>query len=291
MRIDTPAWLKRGLLALGAARARREEARLGPDVHDLAVCAIFRDEAPFLDEWLNFHYWIGARHFYLYNNFSRDDYAPVLAPWIDAGLVTLTEWPVEVGQYSAYRDCAWRRRMNARRIAFIDLDEFLFSPKMVDIRPVLRAHARPPALVVDWALFGSSGNVERPAVPVTRAYTRRAPDEPRYRGAKSIANPRQVRAVRSPHLFQTWEGESRDILDRVVDPDRPWPEDFTTLRLNHYWSRSIADLKVKVARGDASRAKKRDLEGHLWFESKLNAVEDRSILPIVDQIEQLGRPF
>ena len=47
---------------------RRAAARLQ---HELGVCAIFRDEARFLDEWISFHAGVGATHFYLYNNLDR----------------------------------------------------------------------------------------------------------------------------------------------------------------------------------------------------------------------------
>lgn len=30
----------------------------------LAVCAIFRDEAPYLAEWIEFHRLVGVEHFY-----------------------------------------------------------------------------------------------------------------------------------------------------------------------------------------------------------------------------------
>src|SRR5262245_1292734 len=78
--------------------------------HELGVCAIFREEAPFLDEWLTFHCGVGVTHFYLYNNFSTDNFRTVLEPWIDRGVVTLIDWPVPVGQTSAYEDCRSEER-------------------------------------------------------------------------------------------------------------------------------------------------------------------------------------
>src|SRR6185437_4229751 len=55
------------------------ERASGDFKYPLAVCAIFREEAPFLDEWIAFHHGIGVRHFYLYNNFSSDHFRQVLA--------------------------------------------------------------------------------------------------------------------------------------------------------------------------------------------------------------------
>lgn len=57
--------------------------------HYLSVCCIFKDEAPYLEEWLRFYSLIGVEHFYLYDNDSTDAFKAVLAPWAAAGKVTL----------------------------------------------------------------------------------------------------------------------------------------------------------------------------------------------------------
>ena len=37
----------------------------------LSICAIYRDEAPYLVEWIEFHRLVGVEHFYLYDGFKR----------------------------------------------------------------------------------------------------------------------------------------------------------------------------------------------------------------------------
>lgn len=39
--------------------------------YELAICAIFQDEAAYLKEWIEFHKLVGVQHFYLYNHASR----------------------------------------------------------------------------------------------------------------------------------------------------------------------------------------------------------------------------
>jgi hypothetical protein len=54
---------------------------------------MFKDEAPWLKEWISYHHNIlGVEHFYLYNNDSSDDYREVLRPWIDQHIVELIDW-------------------------------------------------------------------------------------------------------------------------------------------------------------------------------------------------------
>ena len=38
--------------------------------YNVAVCAIFKNEAPYLKEWIEFNHLVGVEHFYLYNNNS-----------------------------------------------------------------------------------------------------------------------------------------------------------------------------------------------------------------------------
>ena len=93
----------------------------------LAVCAIYRDEASYMKEWIEFHRLVGVERFYLYDNRSADDHREVLAPYAERGEVMIYDWPMEQGQVAAYNDCVARHGAEARWIAFLDLDEFLFS--------------------------------------------------------------------------------------------------------------------------------------------------------------------
>lgn len=263
---------------VGLAIRSAERMRRIPFRHELAICAIFREEAPFLDEWIGFHAGIGVTRFYLYNNFSTDEYRTVLAPWIERGLVSLVDWPVPVGQVPAYRDCLKRARGECRWLAFIDIDEFLFSPDAVDIRPILREYRDLPGLEVWTAVYGSNGHSTRPAMPVTEAYCRRSNDR---QTVKTVCNPRMVYKV-DVHQSKFWLGGAKDPSRRRVGRDTQ--PNFANLRINHYWSRSLEDLAVKIARNDASTSEPRGAEWHYATERRLNEVFDDAILPIARKI-------
>jgi hypothetical protein len=268
--------LRRALRArVGAWKLWREPRPDQKLEHELAVCTIFREEAIFLDEWLTFHAGIGVTHFYLYNNFSTDNFRDVLRPWQAAGYVTLTEWPVDLGQLPAYEDCLRRFKQAARRIAFIDVDEFLFAPGGGNIFPTLAAFAHLPGIEVWHVYFGSNGHVQRPETPVTESYTRCAPAGTTT--VKTIANPRLVYKP-GVHQFKYWSGGGRDTAGQA--PGREVTPVFDRLRINHYWSRSLEDLAVKIRRGDATTVAKRTLDSHSRFERGLNHEPDFTILPI-----------
>ena len=276
-------WLRKPL----AARASRRDHRFDDQsAVELAAAAIFRDEAPHLDEWIAFHIGVGFRHFYLYNNFSQDNYQSVLRPWIETGYVTLYQWPVKVGQLSAYQHCCRIHRDDCRWLALFDIDEFLFSPlspssRDADIRPILREFEHLSGLEVWQAFYGSGGRQQRPDLPVTLAYDRRAAFT--QTTVKSIVNPR---LVYKPGIHQSkfFVGHVTDTSGQtVVRESQPV---FDRLRMNHYWSRSLEDLSIKVNRGDASTSTERDRDWHFRFEKTLNDVRDPSIIPLAQQILQ-----
>ncbi|RST87534.1 glycosyl transferase [Aquibium carbonis] len=274
---------------------------------ELAVCAIFKNEGPYLEEWLTFHYGVGVQHFFLYNDASDDNWAEVLEPWIRRGLVTVTDWPTEA-QVPAYNHCIRNNRDRARWIAFIDLDEFLYSPSGRDLPDVLRDYTDVAAIFVYWVLFGSSGHRTRPEGPVIEAYTRcldlagaiddrfdhgKSQDRSDYvtgwsRDGKSIVNPRMVRRynVHKPKFL--WAGE---VLDENRRParqrDRGVTVSYAVLRINHYWAKSLDEMTEKVARGSICNRNrpKRNLQRWLERERMLNGSEDRTIQPLWDRIK------
>ena len=127
----------------------------------LTICAIFKNEAKNMKEWLEYHLLIGVEHFYLYNNFSNDNFLEILKPYIEKGIVTLREWPVEQGQLSAYQDCYEKDKNYAQWICFLDLDEFICPYKDNNIRELLKRYRKYPSVVIYWKMFGTSGKIKR----------------------------------------------------------------------------------------------------------------------------------
>jgi hypothetical protein len=282
---------------LALLRNRRKSFR-----HELVIGAIFRNEARYLDEWLTFHHGVGVDHFFLYNNHSTDEFREVLEPWLQRGLVTLTDWPGKGAQVSAYGDCIQRFRNRARWIAFIDMDEFLFSPQSLDLREVLRHYNDVSAIFVYWVMFGSGGHTSRPAGNVIDSYTRsldieaavndtfdhhKKPGHVNYvtgwaQDGKTIVNPRLVRRYSVHRPKDLWHGT-------LLDENRKAPEQrvlgasisHSVLRINHYWSKSIEELTKKVEKGIANFEKQPKVELESWLEreNKLNAEKDETILP------------
>jgi len=179
--------------------------------HYLSVCAIFRNEAEYLREWIEFHGLNGVGHFYLYNNQSDDDYLPVLKDYVDRGTVTLRDWPERWAgstQRNVYGECIERDGKDSRWIAFIDLDEFLFAPNAENLPAVLREYEGFPGIVVNWQIYGSSGLKKKPDGLVIENYTMKAGTGwIGNKSVKSIVDPAKALRPISPHVFAYRDGE------------------------------------------------------------------------------------
>jgi hypothetical protein len=173
--------------------------------HYLSICAIFRDEAPYLSEWIAFHQITGVEHFFLYNNSSTDGFEKILRPFIAQDLVTLNDWPIpfhERAQQKAYAHCLNHTRGYVRWLAFIDIDEFLFSPANKNLASILAEYESYPGVVVHWQVYGSSGHRQMTNKPVIERFIYRAPKNwIRNRKVKSIVNPSRTTEPLNMHHF------------------------------------------------------------------------------------------
>ena len=128
--------------------------------YQISLCLIFKNEAPFLKEWLDYHLTVGVDHFYLYNNNSDDDFMRVLKPYIDGNIVTLIEWPYNHSQFKAYKHCYESYRNETNWISFLDADEFVV-PKYVDtIGEWLQKFNKYHAVNIHWLMFCTGGVLE-----------------------------------------------------------------------------------------------------------------------------------
>lgn len=233
-----------------------------------------------MTEWIEFHRLVGAEHFYLYNNNSSDDYKAVLAPFQQEGIVTLYEWPNVPASPGAEEHCVKNHARDARWIAILDDDEFLFSPCADDIRPILNNYRDFPAIAVHWLIFGSSGHIERPEGGVIQSYTQCASRVSET--IKSIVNPRRVKAGKSTH-YMLYKDDAIAVNEKKqsvkVSHSKPPTAEF--LRINHCWSKSLEDGRNKIGRGSAvdqwGITNPRSMDFWHRHDAANNAVEDLAI--------------
>ena len=240
-------------------------------LYDLAIAAIFKNESKYLKEWLDYHLMAGVEHFYLYNNDSSDNFAEVLAPYVENNFVTLIDFPGKSMQNVAYLDALEKYRFDCRYMAFIDLDEFIFPKKANQsiaevVDEILSQNPKAQALAISWRCFGSNGNKTADNLRgVLERFTRRAPDDWKdiIRGekilreignmyVKIIANPRSVKFLFSPHVGIHF-GTNYSVNERGEKIISCNNESMCAdkIALNHYVIKSWEEFSIKKNRGYA----------------------------------------
>ena len=180
-------WADDADAAADAGRARP------PDVY-LSICAIYRDEAPYLREWIEFHRAGGRRALLPLRQPQRGrppGGARALRRERDRAPARLADVPA--AQLPAYEHCVREHGDEARWIAFIDLDEFLFSPTGRPLPEILRGLRALARVGVNWAVFGPSGHERKPPGLVVENYRpagRERDDQERRRPCPRGARPR-----------------------------------------------------------------------------------------------------
>jgi hypothetical protein len=262
----TPSTDARG----GPARERSCEVYLG-------VCAIFRNEARYLREWVAFHRLVGVERFFLYDNASTDEPLDALAPYTEDGTVVVHPWDPGDSrpQLPAYNDCLVRHGKEARWIAFIDLDEFLFSPAGTPLPTLLPEYERWPAVLVNSVLFGTSGHRDPPPGLVLENYTRCGYTSARF-WVKSIVDPMRAERARGPHRFIHPSGPAVNENHRPVSGPYTGFPSYQRLRINHYYTRSLQEARVKWTQVGADNTMLRNVPVDR-LRKTLNLREDRTI--------------
>ncbi len=257
-----------------------------PEKHpyQLAICAIFKNEAPWLREWLAYHSDVlGAERFYLYNNDSTDEYLEILQPYIANGIVELIDWsssnpshclPSEDSaswsgaQIGAYNHCLKHKALKkAKWVAMIDIDEFIVPVHGVSsfYRFLQRSEKkRKGTIKIPWRIFGTSNVFDLGSGDLlTEKLTFRGENSHDWHNwAKSLHRPEGVQYCHIHDAVQMTPHFRREMSD---------PEE---IRIHHYWTRTEKDCLKKRKEGDFSA---------------FNQVEDNALLQYIPALKEALR--
>jgi len=139
--------------------------------YTLSVCAIVKNEAKYLKEWIEFHRLVGVDHFYLYNNGNIDSVQKVLNPYIRKGIVTLIDWSYFSYAIDDEKTCHWSlstqipayenaikfRAIRATKwLALLNTDEYLVPVDSYSMKDLLRQYDSYPAILLGSDVFDGS---------------------------------------------------------------------------------------------------------------------------------------
>jgi hypothetical protein len=244
-----------------------------PRVPDgIAIAAMFKNEGPYIAEWLEFHLMVGVRHIYLYENGSTDNWRDAVAPYIRDGVVTLIPWQNFYGrqqQTLAYDHAFANFGPDYKWMAFIDLDEFMFPTRGNSLEETMKTLEHLPAISLPWFMYGPGGHEKKPDGLVIKNFIERAawppiPAQYTLYKFKSIVNPRAIIPGIGIHTFATLEHGAVLINDRgqIYPHHQMRVLDYASadhIRLNHYFTRSEEEFQNKLRRGRAGKAGRVDM--------------------------------
>lgn len=84
-----------------------------PSNNNVAIGAIFKNEHPFILEWLAYHQCLGINNFYIADNISTDGSSELLAALDTIGLINRIPYPTQPNtppQLGAYREILKNRK-------------------------------------------------------------------------------------------------------------------------------------------------------------------------------------
>ena len=262
----------------------------------LSICAVFKNESPYLKEWIDYHLEIGVEHFYLYDNESSDDFVDVLTEYYRQGLITLKKIKGESCKKDAYENFLTNHEYETFWCAFIDLDEFI-TTREVPLQHFLLEAEGYPSIGINWLMFGCSNHKNKPEGGLIENYTQcNDPYDFSFSNVschiKSIANPRKlIKKYISPHFFiadmnKSWpsppvtvdedfqfiDGKARKIDGERYNQAGSSVPKFKKIFIRHFWSKSFEEFKERRL------LSKRDDTGQSRYENENQMIQEFKVM-------------
>jgi len=241
-------------------------------MYNFVICGIFKNEAHILDEWITHYLFHGVDHIYLVNDFSTDNYMPVIEKHKDK--VTLFHNDIVTKEYG--RQVMINKKYfepllkMSKWMAILDLDEFLYSPDDVNIYNILEKYSSYSQLIVYWLYFGSNGYIEQPST-VVKYFTKRGHFDETHNWSTCYKSIFQCRRVVSLHIHL------HEVIKKtkyLLYSEQKIPK----LIINHYNVQSKRFyLEIKQTRGDCDNyldLKNLTRNEEMFKKFDLNDVED-----------------
>lgn len=226
-----------------------------------AICCIVMDEEPYIDEWIDYNYYVaGFDSFFIYDN--SDEF--VLEQWANkrreqkGPKVSVKHYPGKNMQHTAYPDCTRTFALNHTWVAYFDMDEFIV------FRGDFEGHS-----VVDflhesfdddvgqvgfnWYQFGTGGQQIYEPKPVLSRFQFREKEGNQH--VKSIVRGKAHKPnleKTHPH-FQPLIEPFKYVSASGTPMEGPFniPPQVEKASLNHYYYKSVKEYANKKVRGRA----------------------------------------
>ena len=250
--------------------------------HFLSFVTNFKNEQPYLKEWLDYHINVGVDHFYLFNQDGSKESRELLLPYEKLGFVTQYEWTNFDAKYEGPTyffqknrnhlgniHAVQKHRFETTWMLKIDVDEFLFSKNPErSIKNIIEGFHpnKIKRIRIPRIDFGTSGLLTPSEDGVLKNYLHRESFSSNYKDCASTSFLNNNSRCFSQHYWTyKWFNKGKAIT--LHDHDE--------LRINHYYTKSKQEYFM---RQNISRGRKISEHDFNTIENRCNKVYDDSIL-------------
>ena len=251
----------------------------------LSLATNYKDEDPYLKEWLDYHLAVGVDHFYLFNQDGSESSWEIVKPYIERGVATVHDWTNFEGNYEGHTYFFQKNRNHMGYIHAaqnyydetewllkIDVDEFLFmADESTTVKEWLKKVNKKDtrAVRVPRIDFGSSGYETKPDGGVLENFLLREIEPSNY---KDMANTDFLDD--NKRCFSSHRWSYRWFTPRKMIT----PEFSNGLRINHYYTKSKEEY---FNRQNICHGRKVSADDFKLIEDRTNAVKDDSMLGLL----------
>ncbi|MEP1151138.1 MAG: glycosyltransferase family 92 protein [Balneola sp.] len=248
----------------------------------LSFVSNFKNENPYLKEWLDYHIKAGIDHFYLFDQCGSQESKDILEPYIEQELVTVHDWTNISPKYDGptlffqknknhmgYMYTAKNYRKDTTWLLKIDIDEFLFlkDPKLTFKKYLSQYEGKDiRAVRVPRIDFGHNNHITKPEGGVLENYFMRDESPSDY---KDIAYADYLND--NNYCFSSHRWSYRLLpRGRIFMPGQTDP-----IRINHYYTKSKEEY---FDRQNISKGRRVSEDDFRVISDRCNQVRDDSIL-------------
>ena len=267
------------------------ESKRNHKLNGIAISVIVKDEAPYIEEWVEYYKLIGIDKIYLYDNDSQDKIRDRIKSDIESGYIVYQTIHGKVRQNDAYNKALWQARKDHFYLLVIDADEFLFAKDAnADLMKLVKFRFDTGndigGVAFNWLIFGSSNHNRKQQGLVTQTFVNRSYYNFEInKHVKTLVNPYVVAGFLNPHFpMYISNYHSVNVNGNLVEGPFSEPIKDPVFRLNHYFTKSKEEFARKRSRGMADNLNIRDM--NQFEEHDKNDVFDDSMKRYQKELEK-----
>jgi len=222
----------------------------------VALVCIARDEDNYIQEWIDYHLKLGFDDVYIYTNhwdWGTSQSNVFVKPW-DGIRVQDTAYQNFIDTLGSFYDYA----------AFFDVDEFLVLKQHSNVKDFIQNNIHSPGgIAINWVFFGDSNHQEKQPSKVNGEYSplkRFTHRSILWESIKTIyklnSSPRA--GIHSPTNLPI-NDTNGNVFQSAIHPN-PLSSSIEIAQINHYYTKSWEEWKLKVDRGRADTGTRRSYE-------------------------------